>query len=86
MMMAPGASIRDEGGRRDPEGDSTDHPERQKQNWDLFEATPKPKWEQLAARRLQNWGGIIAKSGALLQDAIPSVNRFPSSVLAERKQ
>lgn len=37
---------------------------------------PKPKWEQLAGRRLQNWGGIVGKKGSLIKDTIPPVGPF----------
>ncbi|EFO27748.1 hypothetical protein LOAG_00731 [Loa loa] len=37
-------------------------------------SVPKPKWQQLLNRRLQNWGGIVSKEVLIPDGAIPSVH------------
>lgn len=37
-----------------------------------IDAAPRPKWKQLAHRRLQHWGGQLAeRSGVLIPEALP---------------
>ncbi|VDK50481.1 unnamed protein product [Anisakis simplex] len=39
-------------------------------------SAPKPKWQQLLNRRLQNWGGIVGRKSLIPDDNIPEWLNF----------
>lgn len=46
----------------------------------MVNSVPKPKWTQLAHRRLQNWGGIPHKNG-MIAESIPNwLQRFMDQI------
>lgn len=45
---------------------------------DKIQTSPRPKWKQLANRRLQYWGGQVSKKNTLIPEALPEfMTRFP---------